>query len=196
MAEEGLPRHPYLRATRTELSSGPLLMVSPEDKVQTVALKIARFPLFLDPLTRQESAAWPPPSLHLTEKRFYLGLPTPPLSPPPSPPRPPGNQWSHEMERLVASSFMCFHSRRECASGSGGGHLCSGIASASFPDWARHVCVRAWTSIYSPSVRSQGWGRHQTPPPERDQSRLTHSAHREIIIIIISLHLKLVQVSI
>lgn len=30
--EEGLPLHPYLRATRTELSSGPLLMVSTWDK--------------------------------------------------------------------------------------------------------------------------------------------------------------------
>lgn len=87
--------------------------------VQTVALKIARFPPFLDPLTRQESAAWPPPSLHLPEKCFYLELPPPPpLSPPPPPPRPLGNQWSHDMERLLVISSICFHSRGgKCASG-------------------------------------------------------------------------------
>lgn len=42
---------------------------------QTVALKIARFLLFPDPLTRQERAARPPPSLRLPDKH-YLELPT------------------------------------------------------------------------------------------------------------------------
>lgn len=119
--------------------------------VQTVALKIARFPPFLDPLTRQESAAWPPPSLHLPEKCFYLELPPPPpLSPPPPPPRPLGNQWSHDMERLLVISSICFHSR--------GGKMCfKDPAVVTSPAASSQPLSRecAWTSNDPLRVRSQ-----------------------------------------
>lgn len=93
--EAPLQMHPYLRATRTELSSGPLVMVSPEDGPCTPLIN-SLISLFLYPLTRQESTVCLPPS-SLPEKRFYPEPPPPPLSPPP---RPTGNK-SHVFFYLV-----------------------------------------------------------------------------------------------
>lgn len=69
---QGLQPHPYLRATRTELSSGPPpLIVS--GYFHTVAVKIARSrppPLLVFLILLRA-----PPSPHVREKRFYLELP-------------------------------------------------------------------------------------------------------------------------